>query len=460
MVNDCPKLLMDSLDLIGKTPMVKVNRIDTGVCDLYLKMESLNPGGSIKDRIGLSMIIDAEEKGYLKPGGTIVEATAGNTGIGLALVAAVKGYELILVIPDKMSQEKVQHLRAMGTKIIITRSDVNKGHPAYYQDLAKKIAQETPNAYYINQFENSANPKAHYTTTGPEIAEQLQGKVDAIVVGVGSSGTVTGLSKYFKAHYPATEIILADPKGSIMADFINKGKFDQAGSWVVEGIGEDFVPDIGDFSAVSEAITVDDETSLNTARELLRKEGLLGGSSSGTLLAAAIAYCKAQTSPKNVVTFVCDTGNKYLSKMYNDFWMKDRGFIRQEQFGDLRDLLSRRYDLGEVVTLKKEDTVDMALNNMKLYEISQLPIMDQDKIIGIVDESDLLVALNDQQLNFNHPVSNCMTSDLKLINKEASLSELQSLLKQGLTAILIDQGKFLGLITPIDLLNYMRKTLK
>lgn len=314
------------LGLIGNTPMVQLHNLDTGLCNLYVKLESANPGGSIKDRIGLSMISEAERTGRIKAGAVLVEATAGNTGLGLALVAAAKGYKLILVIPDKMSREKIYHLRAMGAEVIITRSDVAKGHPEYYQDMAERIAKETHNAFYVNQFENEANPLAHETTTGPEIFRQLEGRVDAVVCGIGSSGTLTGLTRFFRKAKPDVEMIIADPKGSVISDYLTKGSFGEAGSWYVEGIGEDFIPPIADFSLTKKAFTITDEESFSIARQLLRSEGILAGSSSGTLVAAAIKYCREQPHPKNVVTFVCDSGSKYLSKMYNDDWLHDHGF--------------------------------------------------------------------------------------------------------------------------------------
>jgi cystathionine beta-synthase len=296
-----------------------------------MKLENQNPGGSIKDRIGLFMIEDAERKGIIRPGDTIVEATAGNTGIGLALVARLKGYRLVLVIPDKMSQEKINHLRALDTEIIITRSDVGKGHPEYYQDYAKRLAHERK-AFYINQFENPANPLAHERTTAPEIWEQMEHHVDAVVVGVGSSGTVTGLTRFFKQVSPHTEFILADPEGSILADYINHGVLrNDAGSWLVEGIGEDFIPSIADFSLTRKAFTISDKESIDTARELLRNEGILAGSSTGTLLGAALRYCREQTQPKRVVTFACDSGNKYLSKMFNDNWLNNNLKIKNNE---------------------------------------------------------------------------------------------------------------------------------
>lgn len=314
------------LDLIGNTPLLKVRQLDTGKCELFLKLESQNPGGSIKDRIALSMITAAEREGKLRPGATLVEATAGNTGLGLALVAAQKGYKLALVIPDKMSQEKISHLRALGARIVITRSDVEKGHPEYYQEMAERIAKETPGSFYINQFGNPANPEAHEKTTGPEIWEQMEHRVDAVVCGVGSGGTVTGLSRYFARVSPATEFILADPVGSVLAGYVKDKTLGKAGSWFVEGIGEDFVPPIADLSRVTGAYTIGDAESFAAARELLRAEGVLAGSSSGTLLAAALRYCRESAATKRVVTIVADSGNKYLSKMFNDAWLADHGF--------------------------------------------------------------------------------------------------------------------------------------
>ena len=273
------KLYSNILDMVGQTPMLEVRNIDTGLCQLFLKLELMNPGGSIKDRIGISMIEEAEKRGDIKTGDTIVEATAGNTGLGLALVAAQKGYKLIIVLPDKMSQEKIFNLRAMGAEVILTRSDVGRGHPEYYQDLGKRIAEEN-GAYFINQFGNPDNPLAHETTTAPEILEQMDGDLDAIVLGVGSSGTVTGISDYLKREAPNVDLILADPEGSILTDFINKGELGQAGSWLVEGIGEDFVPDIADFEKVVKAYAISDAESFSAARELLRKEGLRAGTPS------------------------------------------------------------------------------------------------------------------------------------------------------------------------------------
>ena len=443
------------LELIGNTPLLEITHLSRGVCRLFVKLENQNPGGSIKDRIGLSMIEAAERDGKLQPGGTIIEATAGNTGLGLALVAAQKGYKLILVVPDKMAREKIFHLRALGTEVLLTRSDVGKGHAEYYQDMAKRIAQET-GAFYVDQFGNPANPEAHEKTTGPEIWEQMEHDVDAVVCGVGSGGTLTGLSRFFERVSPQTQMVLADPVGSVLCDYIRTGRLKEAGSWVVEGIGEDFIPPIADLSRVSAAYSISDEESLTTARELLRKEGVLGGSSSGTLVAAALRYCREQTEPKRVVTFICDTGNKYLSKMFNDFWMADQGFLRRERFGDLRDLISRLADERAVVTIKPDDKLMTAYARMKLYDISQIPVVEGERVIGLLDEWDLLMAVQDDPGKFHLLVADAMTQNLDSVALNTPLASLIDTFNKGHVALVIDQGKFYGLITRIDVLNYLR----
>ena len=404
------------------------------------------------------MIEAAEREGRIKPGDTLVEGTAGNTGIGLALVAQQKGYRLILVVPDKMSREKIFNLKAMGAEVVLTRSDVAKGHPDYYQDLAARIAGETPGAYFINQFGNPDNPLAHRTSTGPEILAQMDNRVDAIVFGCGSSGTMTGLSQCFAQHSPQTEFILADPVGSILAEYINEGTLsEKSASWMVEGIGEDFLPDISDFTRVTKAYAIPDKESFLTARMLLSKEGILGGSSTGTLLAAALRYCKEQVEPKRVVVFVCDTGNKYLSKMYNDYWMLDNGFLERESRGDLRDLILRPYSLRDTVVVGPRDLLITAYNRMKLYDVSQLPVMEGDSIVGILDESDVLMHVYGDEARFRDPVSTAMVSRLEKLDVHAPIENLLPVFDAGHVAIVMDGEKFLGLITRIDLLNYLRR---
>ena len=444
------------LDLIGNTPLVEVTRLNAGKCRLFLKMESQNPGGSIKDRIGVSMISAAEVDGKLKPGGTIIEATAGNTGLGLALVAALKGYRLILVVPDKMSREKIFHLKAMGAQVILTRSDVGKGHAEYYQDMAERLARETPDSFFVNQFGNPANPYAHETTTGPEIWEQMDHKVDAVVCGVGSAGTMTGLSRYFARVSPGTEMVLADPVGSVLADYVQTGKHGEAGSWIVEGIGEDFIPPIADFSRVHKAFSISDQEACTTVRDLLRKEGILAGSSTGTLLAAALRYCREQTQARRVVTFVCDSGNKYLSKVFNDYWLLDQGFLKREQYGDLRDLITRRHEEHATVTVAPEDKLMTAYARMKLYDVSQLPVLDESKVVGIIDEWDLLTATQENSGSFRDPVRSAMTQRIETVGLRTPLVQLVKAFNKGHVAIVVDNGKFYGLITRMDVLNHLR----
>ncbi|HWI35484.1 MAG TPA: cystathionine beta-synthase [Burkholderiales bacterium] len=449
---------MNVTALIGNTPLVEVARLDTGRSRLFLKLEQQNPGGSIKDRIALSMIEAAEREKKIQPGSLIVEATAGNTGLGLALVAAQKGYRLLIVVPDKMSQEKIFHLKALGAEVRLTRSDVTKGHPEYYQDIAARITRETPGAFYVNQFANEANPEAHEKTTGPEIWVQMGQQVDAVVAGVGTGGTITGLSRFFERVSPQTEMVLADPAGSILAPLIKTGKLPASvGSWVVEGIGEDFVPPVCDLSRVKKAYSIPDKEALLTCRELLRKEGILAGTSTGTLVAAALRYCREATEPKRVVTLVCDSGNKYLSKVYNDFWMHDQGFLERRRTGDLRDLISRRHGERAVATVNADEKVLTAYQRMKLYDVSQLPVLKAGRIVGIVDEEDILAEVYDNPEHFNEPVTEAMESHLVTVPPTASLAELMEIFKRGMVAIVVEGEEFLGLITRIDLLNWLRR---
>ena len=447
----------DILELVGNTPMVEVKSFNVSPSRLLLKLESQNPGGSIKDRIGISMIEGAERDGKIKPGDTLIEATAGNTGLGLALVALRKGYKLLLVVPDKMSQEKIFHLKAMGVEIVMTRSDVEKGHPEYYQDYALRLSKEIPNSFYINQFDNPHNPRAHETTTGPEIMEQTGGAVDAVVVGVGSAGTIGGLTRYFLKVKPSVEIVLADPEGSILKDYSLTGQYTSAGSWAVEGIGEDFVPKQFDKTLVKHAYSISDKEAFELARTLLRQEGIFAGSSTGVLLGAALRYAKEVKEPKTIVTFACDTGSKYLSKMYNDYWLIDNGYLERPRYGDLRDVIARSALDRSVVTVGPDDTLNQALYRMRIYSISQLPVVRDTKVVGLLDEYDVMVALEKEGAEaFQHPVSRFMSTNLITLQPQASFHELAEILKQGYTAIIVDQERFYGLITKIDYINYLR----
>jgi cystathionine beta-synthase len=446
------------LELIGNTPILKLSKFDTGVCDLFIKLESENPGGSIKDRIAVTMIEAAEEEGKILPGGTIIEATAGNTGLGLGLVAAQKGYKLILVIPDKMSPDKIRHIRAMGVDVRLTRSDVQKGHPEYYQDYAKRLAAEIPNSYFIDQFSNPNNPETHRLSTGPEILRQMENDLDAMVIGVGSSGTVTGLGQFFHENHPKCEMIVADPEGSILAETINEGTTPQAGSWLVEGIGEDFMPPICDISLVKKAYAISDREAFQTQRDLLRREGIIAGSSTGTLLAAALRYCHEQTEPKRVLTFACDTGNKYLNKSFNDSWLADQGLLERTNHGDLRDIIARPMDSGDMVTVTSEDNLITTYKRMRMFDVSQLPVVDAGKIVGLIDESDILLGLFEDKDSFQMKVASVMVRNLETVAPDANIETIVELFKQDKVAIIADTDNFYGLITQIDLINHLRQT--
>ncbi len=451
--------LASVLGLVGHTPLVEVASLDRGPCRLFLKLESWNPGGSIKDRVALSMIEAAEADGRLRPGGTIVEATAGNTGLGLAQVGLPKGYRVILVVPDKMSREKILHLRALGVDVRITRSDVGKGHPDYYQDMAARIAAATPGAFFVDQFANPANPLAHERSTGPEIFEAMGGDVDAVVVGVGSGGTLTGLGRYFRRVSPKTKIVLADPVGSILAPLVERGERIEPGAWTVEGIGEDFVPPNADLSLISKAYSISDRESMGAARDLLAAEGILAGSSSGTLLAAALKWCRAQNEPKRVVSLVCDTGAKYLSKVFNDTWLGEEGLTARDLHGDLRDLVARRHGDGGTVTVAPDDTLLTAYKRMRGADVSQLPVLEAGRLVGLLDEGDLLAALGapgEAQGRFAGKVGSAMSTSVRTLQAREPIAAVLPVFERGDVAVILDGPEFLGLVTRVDLINQLR----
>ncbi|HEV7716132.1 MAG TPA: pyridoxal-phosphate dependent enzyme, partial [Steroidobacteraceae bacterium] len=350
------------------------------------------------------------------------------------------------------------HLKAMGAEVVMTRSDVHKGHPDYYQDLAARLATEIPNSLYVNQFANDANPRAHEETTAPEIWAQMEHKLDAIVCGVGTGGTATGLSRYFARVAPHVEIVLADPLGSIYANYVRTGEVGHGErSWLVEGIGGDSIPAVADLSRIKTAYTIADSEAFHTCRELLAKEGIIAGTSTGTLLAGALRFCREQKSPKRVVTLVCDSGNKYLSKVYNDYWMIDQGFLERERFGDLRDLIARRHWERAAVTVTSTETVLAAYRRMKLYDVSQIPVMEDGRIVGIVDEEDILLEVFSNPQHFSEPVTKAMASHLLTINADQPMTKLMDIFRRGMVAIVVDGEEFLGLVTRIDLLNWLRR---
>ena len=475
--NPVAPVFRSSLEMIGNTPMLELRNTPSGSCRLFGKLELQNPSGSVKDRIGLGMIEAAERDGRLDPNAdpkpTIVEGTAGNTGLALALVALSRGYKMKVVVPDKMAQGKIRHLHAMGADVILARSDVQKGDPEYYQDVAERIAGETPNSLYVNQFANEDNVAAHEATTGPEIRAQLEaflaheasegkdvgsGTVDVFIGGVGTGGTLTGVGRYLKRHNPDVKIIAADPVGSIIEPLVNRGEKVEPGGWLVEGMGEDFVPGTCDLDVIDEAVAVPDGDAFFAARDLLKQEGLLAGSSTGCLLAAARAWCEKQDRPLNVVTLICDQGAKYLDKIFNDFWMIDQGFIQRERRNDVSDLVMRRHSEREDYTLKPRDPLRQAIKAMQLHSISQMAVLDEeDTVVGIIDESDILLSVTRDEAAFGSPVRDHMTTRLETVRSDADVSELLPIFRADRVAIVVDSdGGYLGLVTKIDLINYLR----
>jgi len=446
-----PAIATSVLETIGNTPMLRVSRIDTGPCELFLKLENQNPGGSIKDRIALSIIQEAERDGRLKPGGTLVEATAGNTGLGLALVGRAKGYPVMLVVPDKMAEEKVLQLRALRAQIHLTRSDVGKDHPDYYQNVAARLAASIPGAFYTDQFTNPANPKAHEETTGPEILAQMGGDLDAVVCGVGSGGTLAGLTRCFRGRNLPVEMVLADPDGSVLAPWIREGHLPEAGSWAVEGIGEDYLPPQADFGLVSRAYAIGDQESFHAARLLLEAEGILAGSSTGTLLASALRYCREQTTPKRVVTFVCDTGTRYLSKVYSPVWMRRRGWDGGERFGDLRDFAGRRFQDGTAPMTVAEDLGLAVLKRFEATGLPSLPVFQGMEPIGMIDSTRFLLSVDSDPKALTRRAEHLVAPEVPMLDSGRAFKALVNLLEHSPIALLTHQGQPFGLITPLDL---------
>ena len=448
------------LDLIGNTPILEVTKFDTGPCELFIKLENQNPSGSIKDRTAKAMIDTAEQEGNLEAGDTIIEATSGNTGLGLSLIAAHKGYPLILVVPENISRDKVLHLKALGAEVLLARSDVESSHADYYRNIAKRLEKELPSGLYLDQFNNPANPLAHEQGTAPEMWEQMEQRMDALVCGVGSGGTLTGCARFLKKVKPDLEIVLADPAGSVLADSINPQEIPSVpGPSLIKDVGSHVVPGNFDPSVVDCTYTVPDMEAFSTARELLRREGVFGGVSSGLHLAAALRYCREQTQVKRVVTLVCDTGYRYLSTAYDRAWLLDQGLVPQQKYGDLRDLITRRADEGDVVSVTPDDTLIAAYTRIRMYDVSQLPVLKNGRIVGMIDESDLLMAVFDNREYFEYPVRDFMITRLETIEPNASITSLLPVFRGDHVAIIADKEKFYGLITQVDLINHLRNSM-
>jgi cystathionine beta-synthase len=437
------------LQSIGKTPLVRLRRLAQGVpATVAVKVESLEPGGSVKDRVGLAMILEAERQGLLRPGGTIIEATAGNTGVGLAMVAAVKGYRCIFILPDKMSSEKIALLKAYGAEVVITPTSVAPDSPDSYNGVADRLAREIPGAWRPNQFANLANPDIHYHATGPEIWEQTEGRITAFVSGVGTGGTISGVARYLKERKPDVKIIGADPEGSVLSGGSPR-------PWKVEGIGEDFVPKTFNSQLVDEWIRVSDRESFQVARDLARHEGILGGGSTGTNLAAALRYARRLTRDDLVVTIVCDTGRNYLSKFFDEAWLAANDLLSQEQPAhSVGDLLQTRGP-RQLVTITPDASLAVAIDVMRSADISQLPVLQDGKSVGSIQEVTLARVLHDNTDPGQVTVGEVMARPLPTLDVGVHLDEAYRLLLAGNTGVLATaNGKVLDIITRIDLVQY------
>ena len=449
-----------ALELIGGTPMLKLQNIvpKNSIHNYYVKAEFMNPGGSIKDRIALAIIEKAEERGELKPGATIIEATSGNTGVGLAFIAAVKGYKSIFVMPAKMSKEKVDTLRAYGAKVILTPVGVEPDDPRSHYSVAKKLVEITPNSYYANQFFNDDNPQKHYETTGPEIWEQLDGKVDVLVSGAGTGGTISGVGKFLKEKNPDCKVVLVDPPGSILHDMFHHGKVvTPPAPYQVEGIGEDMVPGNMHFEVVDDSIYVDDKSSFMMARDALKKEGLYVGGSAGTNIAGAIAYAEKITDRSlNVVTFLCDSGNRYLSKQFNDDWMKENGFLESPmQNNSVSDLIAKVQPDQTLFSVRSSESIFREIELFKEYRVSQLPVLDGDTVVGLVDESDLLFPLAKGEIKPTDGIINFVKDKILFVEMDDNLQKLADMFQDGYVALCYDASKKLHVITKIDLIDFL-----
>ncbi len=448
----------DVTKAVGNTPIVKLNHVTEGIeSEIYVKLEYLNPGGSHKDRVAINMIKDAEAAG-LKPGGTIVEATSGNTGAALAMVAAVRGYKCVFVMPDKMSQEKIASLRAYGAKVVICPTAVEPDDPRSYYQVAKRIAAETPNCFYANQYHNQSNPNAHYLSTGPEIWNQCGHELDVFVTGMGTGGTISGIGKFLKQKKPDIKLVGVDPVGSLYYDYIKTGRITKPFSYKVEGIGEDFFPTTMNLKIVDEIIRVDDRECFLTTRDLVRLEGLFVGGSGGAAVAGAIKYAKTSGKKENILVLLPDGASKYISKIFNDDWMKENGFLEEEGkgFGTVRDLLSGKPHAG-VVHVTPKTTLREVIDTLKSHGISQVPVIVDGKLRGLVHEVDVLRHLLAGKVTQDSAIEPIIESDYATVTPATKVELLKGVLGDAKLAVVMDGDTVVGVVTKIDLIDYLTR---
>jgi cystathionine beta-synthase len=446
------------LDAVGNTPLVRLKKITRGVAPTILaKLEMLNPGGSVKDRIGLRMIEAAEQAGHLKPGGTIVEPTSGNTGHGLAIAAAIKGYKCIFVMPDKMSQEKVALLRAYGAEVVITPTAVAPESPESYYRVADRLTEEIPNAFQPNQYFNQENPRAHYETTGPEIWEQTEGQVDVLVVGVGTGGTVTGTARYLKEQKPGLTVVGADPEGSLFSAAAGE----DARPYLTEGIGEDFWPETFDPSLVDRWVRVSDRDSLLTARAITRQEGILVGGSTGTAMFAALTVARELPRETLMVVIFPDTGRNYLSKVFSDSWMLQYGFLDRPEIIRVEEVLAARPEgLPPLITVRGHEKARQAIDRLQEYGISQAPVVRDDShevsaFVGSIREATLLDRIFRDPDSLQADVAEVMAPPFPMVEYDTPLEVAFGELQQAPAVIVAKQGEALGILTRADLLEFL-----
>ena len=444
---------------IGQTPIVRLNRLTEGIkSSIYCKLGYLNPGGSMKDRIALNIIEDAEKSGALKPGGTIVEATSGNTGMGLAIIAASRGYHCVFIMPDKQSEEKIKALRAVGAKVVITPTAVEPEDPRSYYSVSRRIADETPNSFYANQYHNPANPEAHYHSTGPELWQQTGGELDAFVAGLGTGGTITGTGRYLQEQKFSIQLIGADVVGSIYYDFWKTGQIVEAQSYKVEGIGEDFFPTTIDLSIINEMYQFTDKECFEYTRRLAREEGILTGGSGGAAVLAGIRYAEQIDRAANIVVLLPDSATRYMAKIFDDDWMREHGFLdNHSELGTIRELLQIKPP-GPIFSAKKGDLIRDVVSVMKRRGISQVPVLEQGHLVGLVTESALLELLIDEgQRALDMSVGSVMGDSYEVIDPDSAISRVQPLFSQGKVLIVWERGEVRGLVTKIDLIDHLAR---
>ena len=445
------------IEAIGGTPIVKLNKVAAHVkSDIYVKLEFLNPGGSMKDRVALNIIHDAERRGLLNPGSTIIEATSGNTGAGLALVGAVRGYKCIFVMPDKMSTEKIASLRAFGAKVVICPTAVEPEDPRSYYEVTKRLVKDTPNSFHSNQYFNPANPEAHYVSTAPEMWEQTGGEIDVFCAGMGTGGTLTGCGRYFKEKKPGFQVVGVDPIGSLYYEYVKTGRLTKPFSYYVEGIGEDFLPGTMNLKILDQIMRVDDKECFLLTRELVRQEGIFCGGSSGAAVAGAIKYAEQLgNEKKNIVVLLPDSAQKYLSKIFDDEWMRSNGFLEEEDpLGTVRDLIAFKR-ARPLINAKKGDTLKSVVGLMKEHGISQVPVLDRGRLSGLVSELDLLNYLLKNPGKMDAPVDELVEADYATVTPETKIKLLKTIFNDAKLVCVLDKDELTGVISKIDLIDYL-----